>query len=178
MFALHTLHLLCFCSLFFCSQRTGRWHQSSHLHPSPWQRGRHQERESRYQQTEEWYEVGKIKKYKIWNKGVVNVGHFAHLSLTAKNAVGLRDTFCSTLFSSVSFCDTLIVRWPVLNHMVLLLSKTTLLFLQLEHRLSLTDPSKVMMVMMIMIMMVMRMRSGGNSPCWCGKIKGTIEETI
>lgn len=52
------------CTLCFCSQRAGRWHQSRHLHPSSWQRRRHQERESRYQQTEEWYEVGKIKKIK------------------------------------------------------------------------------------------------------------------
>lgn len=67
MFALCTPHLFFF---FFCSQGAGRWHQSRYLHPSPWQRRRHQERESRYQQTEEWYEVGKIKKknseIKVW----------------------------------------------------------------------------------------------------------------
>lgn len=40
------------------SQRAGCRCQSCHLHPSPGQRGRHQERESRYQQAEEWYENG------------------------------------------------------------------------------------------------------------------------
>lgn len=59
-----------------------------------------------------------------------------------------------TLFSSLLFY-ALIARRPVLNHMVLLLNKMTLVLLQLEHRLSLTDCTKVMMVMMIMIMVVM-----------------------
>lgn len=77
-----------------------------------------------------------------------------HIFFKKKKAVGLHGHFLPHFISSVLFY-ALIVRRPVLDHMVLLLSKMTLVFLQLEHRLSLTDPSKVMMVMMIMIMMVM-----------------------
>lgn len=80
------------------------------------------------------------------------MSHFFVGKKKKKKAVVLQGTFCFTLFSSVLFY-ALIVRRPVLNHMVLLLSEMTLVFLQLEHRLSLTDPTKVMMVIMIMMVM-------------------------
>lgn len=55
------------------SQRDGCRRQSCHLHPSPGQRGRHQERESRHQQTEERHEDGRTPW--LWDQNTLLTSH-------------------------------------------------------------------------------------------------------